>query len=39
MRRPDFDKNALTEVDQVMTNQADLTEIRLTLNQVVRVKG
>jgi hypothetical protein len=30
---------AHTEVDQVMTNQADLTEIRRTLKQVVREKG
>jgi hypothetical protein len=28
--------SAHTEVDQVMTNQADLTEIRRTLKQVVR---
>jgi hypothetical protein len=30
---------ALTEVDQIMTNQDDLTEIRRTLKQVVRETG
>jgi hypothetical protein len=30
---------AVTEVEQAVTNQADLTEIRRTLKQVVRVKG
>jgi hypothetical protein len=30
---------AHTEVDQDMTNQADLTEIRRTLKRVVREKG